>query len=235
MAKGPTPPRPTSKDIRRLVGEHMDDQHLRQPANGGRVEALDQLHAELVSHAREYAKGPLTQRQAVCDTIMSISEYLKAQGFSVQTLTPLHRVLTAIVDVTQSNQPDPLFAEKMRKAKGRRTKDADILTGHLAAMAKAGLKLSSSDEGDVSTKLKRLIRHLSGDYFGKVTAKRLSTARTYLNQSDKSDPLHLAFDQMEETLSRESSAAGGGERGLAAAWQAQLLSLNAKARLRRKT
>lgn len=171
----------------------------------------------------------------MCDTIISISEYLKAQGFSVDTLTPLRRVLTAIVDVTQSNQPDPLFAEKMSKSKGRRTIDADILTGHLAAMTRAGLKLRSSDEGDESAKLSALARQLSGDYFGQLTPKRLGTARTYLNQSDKSDPLHLAYDQMEETLFRESRAAGSGQSGLAAAWHAQLHSLNAKARLARKT
>lgn len=222
---------PSQAEVRDLVREHMDELYARGAPDADPIDALGQLHDQLVLAAGAYEVGPQQQRQAVCDAIMAVSEFLKGQGFGAATMVPLNRVVWAIVDLCQHNHPDPLFCEKRSNTKPRRNLADAVRQGHAAAIADAWLASASDDEGDEAAVLERAARHMSGHHFGKLDRAALSSARTYQRKTGQNELVYKSFEQMSGTLAAEAKVAGGGKRGLRAAIMAQLNALNAKAEL----
>lgn len=224
---------PSQAQVRELVGEHVAQLYARAAADADPEHGLDELHDQLVEAARAYEEGPMQQRQAVCDSIMAVEEFLKGQGFSGATLVPLNRVVWALVDLCKQNHPDPLFCEKPFKTKGRRTLAGAVRQGQLAALAEAWIESASADEGDEAAMLDRAGRHMSGRHFGRLDRAALSSARTYQRQPGHPDLLYESFRQMREALVAEADAVGGGIEGLRMAISVQINALNTKAEMQR--
>ena len=222
---------PSKAEVRELVSEHMVELHARSAPGADPVHALHQLHHQLVSVARMYEAAPQQQRQAVCDAITAVAEFLTGQGFSSATMAPLNRVVRAIVDLCQQNHPDPLFCEKLSNTKPRRNLADAVHQGHVAAIADAWLASASDEEGDEAAILERAARHMSGLHFGALNGTALSSARSYQRKTEQNDLLYKSYDQMSSVLKKEARVAGGGQAGLRAAILAQINSLNTKAEL----
>lgn len=222
---------PSKAEVRELVSEHLAELHARDDPEADPLHALDQLHDQLAMAARTYEAGPKQQRQAVCDAIMAVSEFLKGQGFSTATMVPLNRVKWAIVDLCQHNHPDPLFCEKPSNTKPRRDLADAVRQGHLAAIADAWLASASDKEGDESTILDRAARYMSGLHFGALDRAALSSARSYQRKTGQNELVYESYEQMKRALAEEAKVAGGEKRGLRAAILAQLNALNVKAEL----
>lgn len=217
-------------DLQAIVDRHFVEQFARNPSEADPASGLDQLHERLSVVARVYEEGPSTQRQAVSEAILSVAEFLKEQGFSDDTLTPLMRVVWAFANLRDQNRPDPLFTEKRAPTKAKRSMEDAIRQGHLAAFATVWLNSQKTGEGDRSTKLGRGARQLSGYHFGKLSGKALSNAMNYQRQTEHHELLYQAFEQMMGVLTIESDAVGGGEEGLRLALKTQINALNLKAK-----
>lgn len=224
--------RPSKQEVRTLVGEGLGELYERSPASVDCLAGLDRLHGQLVDAAQAYETGPKQQRQAICDSIIATTDFLKGQGFTNETLVPLNRVLWAIVNLTTQNNPDPLFCEKPQKTKPQRSMENAVQQGHLAALADAWLVCSARDEGDDAAKLERAARHLSGANFGTVDGAKLQSARSYQRQDGHHELVYRSYEQMTDVLTAEAAAAGGGEAGLRMAVQVQIDALNSRAELR---
>lgn len=224
---------PSKEQVRELVSEHIAQQYVRGAPVTDSFQALDQLHNQLVVAARDYETGPMQQRQAVCDAVMAVSEYLKGQGFCGATLFPLSRVVGAIVDLCEHNHPDPLFCEKRSSTKPRRNMVDAVRQGQLAAIADAWLASASDDEGDESAVLVRAARHMSGAHFGTLDRAALSSARTYQRKTGQNELLYKSYLQMKDALAAEAKAVGDDAESRRAAILVQINALNAKAEMQR--
>lgn len=224
---------PSRAQVRQLVSEHFAELHVRAAPEADPLQALDQLHDQLVVAAGDYEAGPQQQRQAVCDAVMAISQFLKGQGFSSATLVPLSRIVWAIVDVCQHNYPDPLFCEKRSSTKPRRNLANAVRQGQLAAIADAWLASASDDEGGEAAMLDRAARHLSGIHFGTLDRTALRSARTYQLQTGQNELVYKSYEQMKNALAAEARVLGDDPASLRAAIFAQINALNAKAELQR--
>lgn len=224
---------PRQAQVQEIVRDVLDQSHDLGEAEANSEQGLDELHAQLVEAARSYEAGPKQQRQAVCDAIIAVTEFLEGQGFSYATLIPLNRVVRAVTEVCKLNQPDPLFCEKPTKTKGKRKLAESVRQGHLAALADAWLKSGSADEGGEAAALKRAARRISGRYFGTVDSVDLRSARNYQRQSQSHELLSKAYVQMRDILAAEAEAdvADGCAIGLRSAILIQLEALNAKAEI----
>ncbi|MBC2651357.1 hypothetical protein [Novosphingobium aerophilum] len=225
---------PSHEQVRQLVSEHMDQLHGRGAPQADPLVALVQLHDQLVAAAKAYEAGPQQQREAVCEAIIAVSEFLKGQGFSGATLVPLSRVVWAIVDVCDRNHPDPLFCEKPSKTKGRRNLEDAVRKGQIAAIADAWLESSSGDEGDEDAKLNRAARYMSGAYFGALNRKALTSAKSYQRQAGHHELIYSAYAQMRDALAAEARVLGDGPANLRAAILVQIKALNTKAEMQRR-
>lgn len=219
---------PSTAQVREIVSEHIAELAARGQPETDAEQGLHELHRQLVMAAQDYQVGPLRQRQAVCDAIMAVSEFLKGQGFSGATMVPLSRVVWAIVDLCQQNHPDPLFCEKRSKAKPRRNLTDAVLRGQMAAIADAWLASALGDEGDEASMLDRAARHMSGVHFGTLDRAALNSARTYQRQIGHNELVYKSYEQMRDALAAEADAVGGGFAGLRAAVLAQIKALNIK-------
>jgi hypothetical protein len=206
---------PSREQVRSIVGDHLSQQYTRSSAVADARTELDRLHSQLVDAARAYESGPETQRQAVCET-----------------LEPLSRVVVAIVDLCNQNRPDPLFSEKPKSGKGKRSLMEAVRQGQCAALAKAWLDCHASDEVPGAPSLASAARRMSGKHFGTLTEKMLNSSLTYQRQSGHHDLIYKSYAQMGDALKTEAIAAGGGLRGLRAAIDVQIDALNAAAELR---
>lgn len=225
--------RPSKREVRALVGEQVAEQYARGVGEVDPSPGLDRLHELLVHAAQEYEAGPEKQRQAICDSIIAITDLLKDQGFSGATLLPLNRVLRSIVELNGLNRTDPLFCEKPKRTKPRRSMEDAIRQGHLAALADAWIISRTSDEGDESAKLERAARRMSGAYFGKLDGAKLISAKSYQRQMGQHDLVGLAFEQMKKALSAQANSSGDGASGLRNALEVQIDALNERAKLRK--
>lgn len=219
---------PSQAQVREMVRNAREQAYVRGEPEADTEQALDALYARLVEAAQAYETGPKQQRQAVCDAIIAVNEFLEGQGFSGATLIPLKRVVFAMTNLCKQNQPDPLFCEKRSKTKGKRKIEDSVRQGHLAALADAWIKSALADEGDERAMLNRAARHISGNHFGTVKGVSLQSARAYQRQAHHPELLYDAYDQMKQTLAREAEAAGGGKIGLRNAILTQIKALNIK-------
>lgn len=223
--------KPSKEQVRSIVEDDITEQYTREESRLTRT-ALDRLHLQLVDAAKIYESEPTNQRQAVCDALIATSEFLEKQGFNDATLVPLSRVIVAMVDLCRQNRPDPLFCEKLKVGKPRRSLEDSIRQGHLAALADAWLEAYSNDEGGTNKRLARAARHMSGKHFGKVTREMLGSARSYQRQTGHNALVYDSHKQMKDVLNAEAKVAGGGECGLRTAIDVQIKALNIKAKMR---
>lgn len=222
---------PSNEQIDRQVRDKVAVRYDRGPCDVEPSAGLDRLHDQLVEAARAYDAGPQNQREAVCDGIMAVNEYLKGQGFGSAARAPLNRVLRAIVDLCKQNHPDPLFCEKPQKTKPRRNLESAFRQGQLAAFADAWLRSCAVDEGDEATKLERAARRLSGPHFGNVDGATLSSARSYQRQAGQHDLVYRSYEQMAAVLEADEIIAGPGASGLRIAIEMQIKAMNEKAKM----
>lgn len=223
---------PSQAEIRELVSQHIAERFARGASEADPLQALDQLHAQLVFATSDYEAGPQKQREAVCAAIIAVSEFLNGQGFSDATLAPLTRALSAIVNLSQQNHPDPLFCQKPAKTKRSRNLEDTVRQGHLAALVDAWLASASDNEGDEAAILDRAARHMSGPHFGALDRAALNSARTYQRKRGQHPLLYQSFQQMQDALSSEARAVGSGPGSLRKAVLAQINALNARADLK---
>lgn len=225
------PKKPTKKQLRSLVNDHVLQQYTRGQYELDPVVELDALHKILVETAKAYESDPASQRQLVCDAVMAISDFLKGQGFSIATLTPMNRILGALVDLSKQNRPDPLFCAKREKLKPRRSAEDSIRQGHLAAFADAWLQLHTRNGSSEQKTLKLGAQRMSGAYFGKLEHTDLRNAKSYQRQTGQHDLLYSSYEQMSKALDVEAKHAGGDKAGLQIALELQIDALNLKAAL----
>ena len=223
--------RPSIDQVRALVGDHVAEQYNRDRSEPNDANELQKLHKVLVSAAQTYEAGPKRQREAICDAVIAVTDFLRVHGFSSATLTPLSRVVWSIADLCEQNRPDPLFCEKPKKTKPRRSMQDAVRQGHLAALADAWLESRASAESDEAAELARAARYMSGTYFGSLTATGLLSARSYQRQPEQHGLVYSSFEQMKAVLATEATCAGGGAAGIRLAIEVQISALNAKADL----
>lgn len=226
------PERPTKAEIHNVVREELVDRSTRTAPRTDSSAALDELHELLLEASRSYASGPASQRQAVCDAVIAVADFLDDQGFGSATREPLTRIVVALSDLGQNNRPDPLFCEKPRKGKPRRSSEEAIRQGQLAALADFWLLVHKEGAESETTKLARAARRISGDHFGKLDGTALQSARAYRRQSDGPVLLLRAYDHMKSALLKEASAAGEGSEAARHALNVLIDALNAVARER---
>ena len=234
MANAEAYSRETTFDFKVIAKDMATDRHKRQRSKGGRVKALDHLHALLANHAQLYETGELqNQRDAVAASLLAVTDYLAAQGFSPATLAPLMRPVSALVE-REHNSLDFMFTERARGGRPKATMADHERTGILAALAEAWLRLHPDDPRTQSQKLEEAARQMRGRWFGKVTKAQLKTARDLVLQEAKD---HLAvkhagliygwfiqaaelvgpraaFDVMIHFFNENRMSFGGGEGGI---------------------
>ncbi len=160
----------------------------RDPATGPVHWGLHLLHNDLASFAKLYRDGDLqAQRDAVCASAISIQKYLNSQGFNLQTVAPLMRVVSALCE-REDNRLDPMFCERVRDgAPARSNKDYDRI-GAIATLANIFLELRKNDDGNTKDKLQRFARKASCEWLGNLTYSRVKAAREMVAQEGKEHP-----------------------------------------------
>lgn len=169
------------------------DQHAnahrydRLPIRGGRVRTLERLHEALVDNARLYEGSLQDQRDAVAGSLGAVKDYLILQGFAPATIDPVIRPIIALVE-RELNILDPLFTERPRKGRPKRSLESENRTGAIAAIAEFWLSGLKQDDRKQSLKLAELARRLSGGWFGNLTATKIKQAREIVSQEPKDHP-----------------------------------------------
>jgi hypothetical protein len=160
----------------------------RGPATGPIHWGLHVLHSDLASFAKLYRGGDLqAQRDAVSSSAISIQRYLNSQGINEQTVEPLMRVVSALVE-REENRLDPLFCDRARDgAPARSNKDYDRI-GAIATLANIFLKLRKNEDGNTKEKLQRFARKASCEWLGNLTYSRVKAAREMVAQEAKEHP-----------------------------------------------
>tara|TARA_R110000868_G_scaffold361248_1_gene623233 strand:+ start:1336 stop:2037 length:702 start_codon:yes stop_codon:yes gene_type:complete len=221
---------PGQQELQAIINERVAKQDTRSRPSTKSDAALKALHKDLVEAARAFREGPSQQRQGVCDAVVAVLEFLKGQGFSDSTLEPLKRPLWALASLSEQNLPDPLFAEKRKKSKSKRSMTDAIRQGHLAAFAGLWLECDDQGGGGRRVRLGRAARALSGAYFGNLDETSVNSAITYQRQNDHHPLIYGAFEKMKDVLMAEANAVGGGIDGirLALVTQIKILNLSSK-------
>lgn len=181
-------PAPTEADYARAEKHAVDAIFERGPADSAVQWGLWTLHKELAAAARFYHETDLQgQRDAVFHSIFAVQRYLKSQGFSEATTEPLVRPAEALME-RENNRLDPLFNERKRSGAPSRSLDEYSKIGAIAALAEAWLALHKGEEGKVSDKLKRFIRHVEGPWLNNLTLGKVKAAREMVSQEAKDHP-----------------------------------------------
>jgi hypothetical protein len=187
---GDKPPfrKPTDAEFAEAARQTGQDRYTRQRPQGGRVAALDKLHAQLVDDAQLYeSEDSQDQRDAVAHALLAVADFLKAQGFSNPTLAPLMRPVAALVE-RENNSLDLVFTQRARVGRPKATLAEHERSGILAALAEAWLRTHGSDDRPQSGKLADAARKMKGRWFGIVTCAQLETARELVSQETKDHP-----------------------------------------------
>ncbi|MEO6093933.1 MAG: hypothetical protein ABIT04_00560, partial [Novosphingobium sp.] len=113
--------KPTEAEHAEATRQTRQGRYARQRSAGGRVAALDKLHAQLVDDAQLYESDDLQdQRDAVAHALLAVGDFLKAQGFANVTLGPLMRPVAALTE-RENNSLDLMFAQRARGGHPRGT------------------------------------------------------------------------------------------------------------------
>ena len=225
--------RPLASDIKKRAAEEYEKRFERRAGSGNSEAKLNQLHLGLRDAAKAYNKGNEQRREAVCSSVIAVLEFLGDEGFSDEVLIPFSRVLWAVEGISKRQSPDPLFCEKPKRYKRKRSLLDAALKGQIAAIADAWLDGCSDADEKIAQKLQRLARGASGPYFGELTLKRIESARKYQAQQGHPDVLYGAYVDMQKILRAEAEAFGPYDPGPKAAVEAQINALNAIASARK--
>lgn len=180
--------KPSKEEFAEIAWQAKVVRYERQRSHGGRVAALQVLHDRLADDARLYEHDDLQdQRDAVADALLAVSDFLKAQGFSSATLSPLLRPVAALAE-RENNSIDLMFAERPRAGRPKATLSDHERTGILAALAEGWLQTNESDARTQAEKLADAARKMKGKWFGKVTRAQLETARELVRQEARDHP-----------------------------------------------
>lgn len=204
--------KPTGAEHAEATRKTLQNQYARQRSAGGRVRALENLHAQLVDDAQLYESGDLQhKRDAVAHALLAVADFLRAQGFTAATLAPLLRPVVALAE-REHNSLDLMFAERARRGRPNSTLADHERTGILAALAEAWLGTHQSEGGTPSEKLAALSRKMQGRWFGAVTRAQLETAREFVSQEAKDHPavkqakeFSSAFERAAEMFGAENA------------------------------
>ena len=184
------------------------ESHQRGKAKGGRVHALDQLHAKLVDEALLYETGSLQdQRDSVANTLLAIESFLVDQGFNLMTLQPLRRPIEALTD-REANSLDPLFCERKRGGKPADLLAKQFRQGVMAALADLWLEALKDDPRNQKDKLADAARHISGPPFGKVTRAYLERCRKLASEQAVDEPVRQHAELYREMMQPAADSFG---------------------------
>ena len=190
MADKPLFRKPTEAEFAESARLARDDRYVRLRALGGRVAALDKLHVQLVDDAQLYASDDLQdQRDAVGHAVLAVVDFLRAQGFGNQTVAPLMRNVSALVE-RENGSLDLMFAERKRRKGGRpkATITEHERTGILAALVEGWLIIHNEDQRILRLKLAEIARKMKGRWFGDISVSQLKTARDLVKQEARNHP-----------------------------------------------
>ena len=187
---GDEPPfrKPTEAEHENAARKTRQEGYMRQRSAGGRVAALDKLHAQLVDDAQLYESDDIQdQRDAVAHTLLAVVDFLSAQGFANATLAPLMRPFAALAE-RENNSLDLMFSQRARHGRPKATITQHERTGILAALAEGWLRTHLRDDRPQTEKLAEAARKMTGRWFGKVTRAQLEAARETVSQEAKDHP-----------------------------------------------
>jgi hypothetical protein len=102
-------------------------------------------------------------------------------------LQPILRPVEALVE-RENNTLDPMFAERKRKSRPKRTLDMHNRNGILAALADAWLEAHADDDRKQNLLLVEAARAFQGPWFKGVTHAKLKTARDLVSQEATDHP-----------------------------------------------
>ena len=187
---GDEPPfrKPTEAEHTEAARRTRQDRHMRQLSAGGRVAALNKLHAQLVDDAQLYESDDLQdQRDAVAHSLLAVTDFLIAQGFANATVAPLMRPVAALAE-RENNSLDLMFAQRAGRGRPKATLAQHERTGILAALAEGWLRTHLDDDRPQTDKLAEAARKMKGRWFGTVTRAQLEAAREMVSQEAKDHP-----------------------------------------------
>lgn len=188
MSEKPSFRKPTEAQFVEAARQAHQGRYARQPSAGGRVAALEKLHAQLVDDARLYESENLQdQRDAVAHALFAVVDFLQAQGFAKPTLAPLIRPVAALAE-RENNSLDLMFSQRARGGRPKATLADHERTGILAALAEGWLRTHEDDDRPQPDKLADAARNMKGRWFGSVTRAQLETAREIVNQEASDHP-----------------------------------------------
>jgi hypothetical protein len=157
----------------------------RLPSNEAIKLALTVLHDELSLAAQNYKMTDLQrQRDAIVKSSYSVQRFLSSCGFHHSIGQPLIRPAQALIE-REHNRLDPLFCERKRSGKPSRSLEDYERIGAIAALSEAWLELHQTQDLKVPQKLQRLIRQISGPWFGDLSLSRVTAAREMVSGEGK--------------------------------------------------
>lgn len=188
MNGSPPFPNPTEKLFSAAAELVSHDCFARGPAKTEIREAIHALNLRLTDNAALYLRGKLQdKRDAVADSLLAVEGFLADQGLSRLALLPLLRPVEALVE-RENNTIDPLFAERPRGGKPKRTLDRLNRIGILAALADAWLDAHAGDDRPQKLLLDEARRTFRGRWFKNLTSAQLKTARDLVSQEAADHP-----------------------------------------------
>lgn len=160
----------------------------RMPSDDAINWALTVLHGELALAARNYKTTDLQrQRDSVVEASFAVQRFLKSRGFNEAIVEPFMRPALALIE-RENNRLDPLFCERVRSSRPSRSFEDHSRIGAIAALAEAWLEFHKQQDLKVPQKIERLIRQISGPWFGDLTVGRVTAARELVSREAKDHP-----------------------------------------------
>lgn len=200
-------PRPTGKQCTEAAERALQDSLALQRVAVDSPMAAAKLNARLADNFMLYAQGDLQdQRDAVADSLLAVEVFLSNLGISKLALQPILRPVEALVE-RENNTTDPMFAERKRGGKPKRTLDKLNRIGILASLADAWLSAHSKERRDQDALLREAARAFKGQWFNGLTKAQLKTARDYVSQSALEDIDHPSVLQARLTKAQIEQAA----------------------------
>lgn len=176
----------------------------RTTLRSGRVAALDLLHQKMVANAKLYQGDDQDKRDAITTQLIAVRDFLESQGFALPTLEPLMRPVSALVE-REHNRLDPIFAERKRGGRPKRSLDDEHRVGAIVALTEVWLDSLKGDERTQRQKLAALSRRISGGWLGQVTLAKIENARESVSQ-EASDHPAVSWANLYRAQCRESLA-----------------------------
>jgi len=174
----------------------------------GIINNLDLLNNILIKNAEIYEAGKLQdQRDAVCNSLLSVVSYLSANGIANSQLKPLLRAVGALQE-RENNSPDKLFCERQRVGAPKRSMIQDQQDGLIAAFADHWLENVADRTIPMGNRRAEIARILQGLNLGPVSPARVKQAKELVAQERPSHPSRQMYDIVKRWLSRATADFG---------------------------